>query len=397
MQPTYTLWLPSWYPSKLAPYEGDFIQRHAQAAALFTPIVVLFLVHDRAGKWTRKIKVETTEASNLTQLVVYYRTGIRAPKALLKAASFLARAYWYRKVLKRLFREKGLPQRVHLHVGGHACDAALWLRQRYRLPLLVSEHWGGFLERGKGGYNRLYFVQRWLIKETYKKAVGASAPSQSLAQNLNVLFGPIQCRVIPNVVDTALFTTAPKKSNGILRLIHISTLDYPKNVAAMIAGLGMFYKNTGTDFDLTIVGPPKKELAEWCAQHGIRAKVQWEGERPQAALVPLLQQSDALILFSHHETFGCVLIEANACGVPVLVSNVPVFREIVKNGFNGLMAPGKAAADLCQLLQQFVRQKETFDAAAIRRHTWDKYNFERAGRLFEAWYREVQNPYPPNH
>jgi glycosyltransferase involved in cell wall biosynthesis len=130
-------------------------------------------------------------------------------------------------------------------------------------------------------------------------------------------------------------------------------------------------------------------------KHGIQDNVTWEKERPQAELVPLLQQSNALVLFSRHETFGCVVIEANACGIPALVSNVPVFYETVKDGFNGIIAKGSSAADLCEVLETFVQKKATFNPKAISRHTADKYNYHTAGRIFEAWYAGAQNAYLP--
>ena len=37
----YVLWLPSWYPNKLSPFDGDFIQRHAKAAALYNDIAII--------------------------------------------------------------------------------------------------------------------------------------------------------------------------------------------------------------------------------------------------------------------------------------------------------------------------------------------------------------------
>ncbi len=373
------------------PYEGDFIQRHAQAAALFHKIVVLALVHDKAGTITKKVKLEKSEKGNLTQLIVYYHSIFPYPKPLSQASSLLMRIFLYRKVINDVFKISGLPLLVHVHVAGKAGLAALWLRRKYNLPFLVSEHWGGYLNGGEAGYDKLPFLGRSYKQRIYKEAHSVSAVSLSLAHSLQAVFGKLQYRIIANVVDTSLFKPAAAPGNKQLRFIHISTLDEPKNPKAIVAGLGMFYQKTGLDFLLTVVGPPHTQLIKWCGEYGIADKVKWEPERPQAQLVPMLQQSDALILFSRHETFGCVLIEANACGIPVLVSNVPVFTEIVMDGFNGLMAAGNAAADLCSLLERFVQQKHTFDANAISRHAAANFNLQGAGRLFEAWYNEVLN------
>lgn len=391
MQQPYVLWLPSWYPNKLAPYEGDFIQRHALAAAICQKIVVLVLVHDSKGEVTKSIEVETKEEHNLLQVLVYYHIRVSLLQPILKASSFLMRMFLYRKYVNQILNKSGLPRMVHVHVAGNAGVAALWLCRKYGLRLLVSEHWGGYLNGGNAGYKKLPWYKRRLLQKMYKGADATSAVSLSLAQNLQALFHIPDCRIIPNVVDTSLFRPATKTAEHQLQFIHISTLDYPKNVPAIIAGFGMFYQTTGIDFLLTIIGPPHAQLQAWCMQHGVADRVIWQPERPQALLVPLLQQSDALVLFSIYETFGCVLIEANACGVPALVSNVSVFKEIIVDGFNGLIADGTSAADLCSLLQQFVQQKDRFSAEAISRHTADKYNYQQAGRLFEDWYAGVQN------
>ena len=39
----YALWLPGWYPTTLAPYDGDFIQRHAKATSLYKNVIVVFV------------------------------------------------------------------------------------------------------------------------------------------------------------------------------------------------------------------------------------------------------------------------------------------------------------------------------------------------------------------
>ena len=62
------LWLTSWYPNRLAPFDGDFIQRHAQAVALLHKIEVLFVVNDLSGKITRHTKEEVYSNGNLTEI-----------------------------------------------------------------------------------------------------------------------------------------------------------------------------------------------------------------------------------------------------------------------------------------------------------------------------------------
>lgn len=98
-----------------------------------------------------------------------------------------------------------------------------------------------------------------------------------------------------------------------------------------------------------------------------------------------------MILYSRFETFGCVLIEANACGIPVIVSNLQVFHEIVDEGVNGVFVEGENPAALAEKLKQFILQMNTFDKTAIARFTAEKYNYKRVGQQFLDFYKKINN------
>ena len=52
------LWLPSWYPNKIDPFDGDFIQRHAYAVSLHKKIHVIFARPDESGKITNSVQAD---------------------------------------------------------------------------------------------------------------------------------------------------------------------------------------------------------------------------------------------------------------------------------------------------------------------------------------------------
>ena len=104
-----------------------------------------------------------------------------------------------------------------------------------------------------------------------------------------------------------------------------------------------------------------------------------------------MQQCDALILYSRFETFGCVLIEANACGIPVVVSDLEVFHEIVEEGINGIFAAGDKSAVLAEKLKQFVLQRTNFDKSLIAKAAAEKYNYKKVGRQFFDLYKNFDN------
>ncbi len=91
-------------------------------------------------------------------------------------------------------------------------------------------------------------------------------------------------------------------------------------------------------FELIVYGPHSQPLKDRVKEYKLEDIIHFKGEVLQNELSIELRNSDSLILYSRFETFGCVVIEAFASGVPVIVSNIPVMQEIVQENFTGIFA-----------------------------------------------------------
>ncbi len=91
------------------------------------------------------------------------------------------------------------------------------------------------------------------------------------------------------------------------------------------------------------------------------------------------RESNALILYSRYETFGCVIIEANACGKPVIVSDIPVFHENVADGLTGVFVEPDNPGLLAEKMLLMATGHYLFDSDLIRRRAIDHYSFEKVG------------------
>ena len=132
------LFLPSWYPNKIYPQNGDFIQRHAVAVSAYCKVAVLYVLSDPEAT---AFKVETIWYKNLFEVRVYYpKTSRFLP--FRKIQKYLkAHRLGYEAVLK----EMGQIDLVHLNVLYKAGLFALELKKRYKIPFIVTEHWTAFL------------------------------------------------------------------------------------------------------------------------------------------------------------------------------------------------------------------------------------------------------------
>lgn len=150
--------------------------------------------------------------------------------------------------------------------------------------------------------------------------------------------------VIPNFVDCDVYDRASDKGlrkrfakaeEGIL--IHISNFRPLKRVEDVIEIFSLVRKERPAR--LLMVGDgPERPKAEWLAKkHGIADDVNFMGK--QIDMAQLLSVSDVLLLPSEQESFGLVALEAMACEVPVVATNVGGLPEVVRHGIDGFLYP----------------------------------------------------------
>lgn len=380
------LWLASWYPNKLSPFNGDFIKRHAEAVSLYEDVHVVYVVRDEKGTVTRGVKKETFTQGRLTETIIYYHISPGFIKALDKWRSSMT--YW--RVLKQAIfdyiRKNGNPDIVHVQVGMKAGMMARWLYRKMNIPYVVSEHWSGFLPEAKDRITQLPGYYRALWKKILQQAKGCSVVSQHLARGVASTFG-ITCRVIANVVNTGIFYPAPSAS-GKKKFLHISGLDDLKNPRDILDAFDMA-RQTHPAITLDIFGSRREEIMQYADKLKLTRQVHFHEEVPQPELAKQLNDAIGLILYSRYETFGCVIIEANACGVPVVVSDIPVFHETVREGENGYFAPPEHPPGLAARMLDIIDYHSSFDANKIAETTASKYSYAVIGKQISDWYKEI--------
>lgn len=383
------LWLASWYPNRLAQFTGDFIQRHAQAASLYTNVQVIYVVRDTTGEITKDVLVKEFGDGNLNEMIVYYYCNQVIPGFLDKYFSFLKFKRVFKKAILQYIDKEGNPDLTHVHTGMKAGLLAMWMKRKFKIPYVVSEHWTGFLPEAKDNFDDLPGV----IKRNWKKliwnAAGVSVVSSYLADKMKSrIKSQYPLLIIPNVVNTSVFFPGQQQKRRLAKFVHVSELNFQKNPGNILQAFAIV-KERGGLFWLDIFGTPGNEVKAMVHDLGLSDDVQFHGEVAQTELSGFFQQADALILYSRYETFGCVIIEANACGLPVIVSDIPVLNEIVKEGENGVFVKGNDPQALAEKILVFINGQVKFDSANIAEIAYKKYNYGEIGKKFHEWYKQV--------
>lgn len=382
------IWLTEWFPVDFEPYNGDSIERHAQAASLFNSIYIIYIKKDIRLPFG-KIKKEERSYNDNCKAVIYYYPSIQSFSKWLDR--LLSTWYFFKlhfKAIREYKKQHGKPDGIQVNVSMRNGIIALWYKLFGSISYVVLERWSLYLPEAKPYWKEKGLLFRFFVKKVFLNASAVITVSKHLGEMIKNDFGIKEFKVVPNVVDmNSFFYKSKETAESITRFIHISNLDHAKNIDEMLIGFKVFLEN-GYTGELLIHAPENNKLKEQITLLGLQSHIILKGENRQASLAESIQTSDALILFSRYETFGIVAIEANACGVPVITSNYPTFYETIENYKNGIIANGSDAAALSAAMIEFVKNKASFNEKEIAATVAEKYSYQRIGKLFDDIYND---------
>jgi len=329
----HILFLCGWYPSRVLPENGDFIERHATAVALQHTVTVIHCITD--ARLTERTAIVSETNNGVTTHIAYVRP---TKNPALKM-------YWFFKALLQCLEKVGTFDMVHLHELYPFGLFALYLKRRFKVPYIITEHWTGYHQPQA---EQLPFFQKIISRRITKSAAFVCPVSFHLQQAMQELKfeGNYQC--VPNVVDTSLFVPGVK-SKELTTFVHISSMnDAHKNISGILRVVANLQKER-SDFTMKFIGVHATKFLKLATTLGISPKhCQFIDHIPQKELVRELQTAHALVLFSNYENLPCVVLEAFSCGVPVISTNVGGINEYFPAHFGTLIK----AKDEDALLQE---------------------------------------------
>ena len=296
----------------------------------------------------------------------------------------LARAYAERKLLERLsFALCALPQLIWGRYD------IIHIQKPYdMLPALIAARLtGAAVVLGCHGED-FFRGDRWLARQM-DAAVSCSAFN---ATTVHARY-QIPISVVYNGIDTRVFHPSPQ--SGLLpsapfRLLFVGRLQEWKGVRTILEALA-----TVPDATLTIAGDGNdRTLLEAHADSlGVSGRVSFLGSVPRLELPALMQQHHALVASSYaSETFGIGLVEAQACGLPVIASRFGGFVEVVSEGQTGLFYPPRDAAALAACIRMLINDPALRLRLAQSAPTWaSQFAWSAVTDRIESVYRTVRS------
>lgn len=121
----------------------------------------------------------------------------------------------------------------------------------------------------------------------------------------------------------------------------------------------------------------------------LRDRVHLLGRLPHGRVEMMMQAADIFVLGSHREGSGYSLIEALACGLPPVVTDIPSFRSLTKGGAVGKLWPCDDSSALCRALVSIANRSGLAQRAAVRAHFERELSSNALGVKLAAMYEDV--------
>lgn len=372
------LLFPARYPSPARPFLATFHREHARALQTRHQVAVLDAPREDTPSLDARWRIADEVADGVRVVRVQYRRS-PIPKTSLAAhiASAVAGA---RHLVRTGFR----PQIVHAHMYFVAL-AAVVVGRLLRTPVVVSEH----AECFAGSMPRAALVETRLALKLADLVVPDSASLRAHMESHGVR---ARFHVVHNPVDTAVFQPAPVPPDPhapTRRFLFVGRLVPVKGIPTLLRALALLRRRrTDVALDIVGVGEHRAEYEALARTLGLERAVVFHGGVPKESLVYLMQVAHAFVLSSVTENCPCVLIEALACGLPIVTTDVGGVREVVPKDM-GLFVPPSDPEALAESLDQMADTLDAYDPRTLAAYARNRFALDVIGGEFDAQYRQL--------
>lgn len=343
-------------PTKNDPQWGCFEKDQAEALAALGHKVVVASVDSRLRLYFRKIGITTLSKNN----VRYYNSFI-IPEAFIKPFGQNICSKLKEWQLERIYsiieKKWGKPDIIYGHFFFNSY-LAIPLCQKHKIPLVTIEHAARFNEKIIDKQS-LYQSQ-----EVYKNATDNIAVSQSLRIALQNKFG-IDCHVVYNVYGKEFFYQPHYKDSNKITFIATGSLVQRKGFDLLPKAFALL-DLPKDKWQMLIIGGGelKNNLQQQIDDTHLHDNIILVGQKGKEDIAKLLNISDVFVLPSRNENFSVAVLEALACGLPVVASICGGIRECIDDK-NGMLFEVDDVEGLAKCLKYMFEHYKEYNRKAI--------------------------------
>jgi len=390
--------IPSWYPSKNNPHSGLFIKEQALAIAENIPEVkVIISLWGNEGtkiNFEKPLEVLPHLLNRWQDMPFQKKIGKNTWEYNTPALEWSARFFSgnIKRILKanlinfkKALDNVGPIDIIHAHVGFPSGFIAMKLATAYHLPYVITEHMGPFPNPPFSTNRKLLE----LVTGPLRKANQVVAVSPALKSEIAKY--KIDSVVIPNMVEPSFFKLKFRQPGHNFVFFTLAEICPEKGIEDLIRAIKIVTKQT-RNFSFHIGGKGKylKKYQRLAKSLQIDDKIIWLGFLTRKRVVEEMQNCQAFVLPSYHESFGMVFAEALAAGKPVIGTRAGGPEAFISHN-NGILVP-VGRVDL--IAKAMVKMKDYIDVylpVEIRRSVINKFSSQAVSKqLFEIYQKIIK-------
>ncbi len=299
------------------------------------------------------------------------------------------------------------PDIIHLHHPFVLSLPAIMYATKLKIPKMLTIH---------TQYERYaYYISpipqiitneaiRRIIFNLADKVDIISTPSQSMKELIGNYKIKKEIVVIPNAIDIDIFRKKDKQEVNLLKkelqidpdevvVIYVGRVSLEKNIDKIIKALAIVQNKKIDNFRFIVVGDGTavKQLNNLVNSLKLSEKVKFVGAINREMVKLYYQIGDIFAFSSTSETFGMVIIEALASGLPVLAVKAPGAVDIIKDGFDGILVEDNVS-QFAEQLENLIknnnlRQKLSLNAL----QTVQRYSIEAVSEQVLGLYNKLSS------
>ncbi|KGM96435.1 glycoside hydrolase [Clostridium novyi A str. 4552] len=368
----------SWYPTSYNKVNGIFVKEQVKALMSVGISPIVFFPYDSSIEKGR-IKKCIEEGITVYRANTYYLSNSKLSQinSIVKSIRFM----------KKIINENNISL-IHSHVCYPSGFVVAIYNKLYNTPYVITEHMSRIGEFVKKQYNKKLF------NFAYSNASKVITVSSSLKEDLNNFGFEFNSEIIHNVVNTDKFYLKEKDSiKNQVNIIFIGSMEKVevKGLQYFIPALSNFiHNNPQYEITLNLLGDGeyREKYEKMCMELGIMDNCKFWGTVKNDDIPQFIAEGDFLVLPSKKETFGCVLIEAMAGGIPVLATSSGGPKDFINEKVGVLVEPNSIEA-LEKGLETIITNYDKFDNNYIREYSKQNYSYKCIGNKLKGVYQNI--------
>jgi glycosyltransferase involved in cell wall biosynthesis len=267
--------------------------------------------------------------------------------------TFLVSGAWHSLWQAREFR----PDVVHIFFGVPDGPIGWLLKRTYGLPYIISLRGADVPSDEVKRFAKQYKLLRPFIRWLWRDADALVAVSNGLRSYAKETSPDLPIQVISNAIDLSAFTPAPQRdTNGLVRLLYVGRFNVFKNVETLVEAVGKLSQMDVGEFELNLVGEGEQRpvLERIVSELGLTRRVKFAGWVARDQIADHYRLADVFVTATTWEGMPNTVLEAMACGLPIVGTQASGLHELVRDGLNGYLVPTKDPEALAQALARLM-------------------------------------------